>query len=89
MLDVRELYFEPGDVIIRLTKSNQTKAEKTAGTGVYVYLGSGRAVSLGKTSTIEDFGTLTDYLMSSNQFVVLRPSSLIPYGGVPWIIRKP
>ena len=78
MLDVRELYFEPGDVIIRLTKTNETKAEKTSGTQVYVYLGSGRAVLLSKTATIEDFGKLTDYMMSSNQFVVLRPSVLFP-----------
>lgn len=78
MLDVRELYFEPGDVVIRLTKSNQTKAEKTSGIQVYVYLGNGRAVLLSKTTSIEDFGKLTDYMLSSNQFIVLRPSVLLP-----------
>ena len=78
MLDVRELYFEPGDVIIRLTKTNQTKAEKTSGTAVFVYLGEGRAIQLSKTATMEDFGKIADYLMSSNQFVVLRPSAVLP-----------
>ncbi|MBO4410996.1 MAG: DUF11 domain-containing protein [Lachnospiraceae bacterium] len=89
MLDVRDLYFEPGDVLIRLTGSNTIEAKTEEDTEVLVILGDGRALVLSKEISVKVFSwtektgwfsgwPMVDYILSSNQFIVLRPSLILP-----------
>jgi len=74
ILDIRELYFEPGDIIIRLTGEAEVDAKKASGVSVILYLGEGVSLNISRSVLLEEFRTVADYLLSANNFLVLRPA---------------
>lgn len=74
-LDLKQPFYQPGDIVLTMWHSNRTRAENPEHMGVYLYLGYGKVLGFGdgKLQTLE-FNDTIYCILKNNLFVVLRPS---------------
>ena len=75
-MEIRDSFYQPGDIILTMSGSSQTRLRSVNDADVRIYLGNGKVLqqNAGSAATVESFGSTVAYSFKDNLFVVFRPT---------------